>query len=195
MVGLTPWFAPVEWAGVPTGSVGPLPCPLSCGHLPAERMPPGMAAWQARGSLHKRAPTPTLVFRPCKLSSIRGAVPLEARLVAALAAERVNEEAGHDFTITACVDGAHAAPGSLHYAGAGIDIRTCAVPVADLPKPSARVRECLSGVRRDLRSRSYPHRVPAQADVACFVISTSKHGRISGQMRNPQSQSAKATKS
>src|ERR1035437_5348889 len=98
MVGLTPWFAPVEWASG-------LPCPLSCGHLPAERMPPGMAAWQARGSLHKRAPTPALVFRPCKLSSIRGAVPLEERLVAALAAERVKEEAGHDFTITACGDG------------------------------------------------------------------------------------------
>src|ERR1019366_4609715 len=58
MVGLTPWFAPVEWASG-------LPCPLSCGHLPAERMPPGMAAWQAGGSLHKRAPTPALVFRPC----------------------------------------------------------------------------------------------------------------------------------
>src|ERR1035437_7122339 len=28
-------------------------------------MPPGMAAWQAGGSLHKRAPTPALVFRPC----------------------------------------------------------------------------------------------------------------------------------
>src|SRR5664279_3965661 len=60
MVGLIPWFAPVEWASGP-------PCPLSCGHLPAERMPPGMAAWQAGGSLHKRAPTPALVFRPCLL--------------------------------------------------------------------------------------------------------------------------------
>src|SRR5664280_187818 len=55
MVGLTPWFAPVEWASGP-------PCPLSCGHLRAERMPPGMAAWQAGGSLHKRAPTPALWF-------------------------------------------------------------------------------------------------------------------------------------
>src|ERR1035437_6613450 len=60
MVGLTPWFAPVEWASG-------LPCPLSCGHLPTERMPPGMAAWQAGGSLHECAPTPALVFRPCLL--------------------------------------------------------------------------------------------------------------------------------
>src|ERR1035437_6828142 len=60
MVGLAPGSAPVEWPSA-------LPCPLSCGHLPAERMPPGMAAWQAGGSLHKRAPTPALVFRPCLL--------------------------------------------------------------------------------------------------------------------------------
>src|SRR5664280_1203115 len=77
MVGLTPWFAPVEWASGP-------PCPLSCGHLPAERMPPGMAAWQAGGSLHKRAPTPALVFRPCLLAAthVRGTLadrPIAAR--------------------------------------------------------------------------------------------------------------------
>src|SRR5450759_4723360 len=65
MVGLTPWFAPVEWASG-------LPCPLSCGHLPAERMPPGMAAWQAGGSLHKRAPTPAPVFRPCLFADCNG---------------------------------------------------------------------------------------------------------------------------
>src|ERR1035437_6847251 len=64
MVRLTPWFAPVEWASG-------LPCPHSCGHLPAERMPPGMAAWQAGGSLHKRAPTPALVFLPCLLVAPR----------------------------------------------------------------------------------------------------------------------------
>lgn len=44
-------------------------------------------------------------------------------LLAVVAAERVYEEAGHDFTITSCVDGKHMA-GSLHYAGAAIDIRT-----------------------------------------------------------------------
>ncbi len=48
-------------------------------------------------------------------------------LLAAVAAERVYEAAGHDFTITACVDGKHMA-GSLHYAGTAIDVRTRDVP-------------------------------------------------------------------
>ena len=41
-------------------------------------------------------------------------------LLAAVAAMRVYETAGHDFMITACVDGKHMT-GSLHYAGAAID--------------------------------------------------------------------------
>src|ERR1035437_1742340 len=76
MVGLAPWFAPVEWASRPA-------CPLSCGHLPAERMPPGMAAWQAGGSLHKRAPTPALVFRPCLLAATHVRETLADRPIAA----------------------------------------------------------------------------------------------------------------
>ena len=44
-------------------------------------------------------------------------------LLAAVAAERVYEKAGHDCTITSCVDGKHMT-GSLHYAGAAIDVRT-----------------------------------------------------------------------
>jgi hypothetical protein len=63
-------------------------------------------------------------------------------LLAAVVAERVYEEAGHDFTITAGIDGKHMA-GSLHYAGAAIDVRTRDLPAADLPKIIARVKECL----------------------------------------------------
>jgi len=64
-------------------------------------------------------------------------------LLAAVAAERVYEEAGHDLTITACVDGRHMA-GSLHYAGAAIDVRTRDLPAADLPKLIARIKTCLA---------------------------------------------------
>ena len=39
-------------------------------------------------------------------------------LLATVSAERVYEEAGHDLTITACVDGKHTT-GSFHYAGGG----------------------------------------------------------------------------
>ena len=63
-------------------------------------------------------------------------------LLAAVAAERVYEEAGHDFTITACVDGKHMA-GSLHYAGAAIDVRTRDIPLADVQKLIARIKACL----------------------------------------------------
>ena len=56
-------------------------------------------------------------------------------LLAAVAAERVYEEAGHDFTITACVDGKHMT-GSLHYAGAAIDVRTRDFQPADVQKSS-----------------------------------------------------------
>jgi hypothetical protein len=63
-------------------------------------------------------------------------------LLAAFAAERVYEEAGHDFTITACVDGKHMA-GSLHYAGAAIDVRTRDLATADVQKLIARIKECL----------------------------------------------------
>ena len=44
-------------------------------------------------------------------------------LLAVIAAARVYDEAGHDFTITACVEGKHTT-GSLQYAGAAIDVRT-----------------------------------------------------------------------
>jgi hypothetical protein len=64
-------------------------------------------------------------------------------LLAAVAAERVYEEAGHDFTVTACVDGKHMA-GSLHYAGAAIDVRTRDIPLADVQKLIARIKVCLA---------------------------------------------------
>jgi hypothetical protein len=64
-------------------------------------------------------------------------------LLAAVAAERVYEEAGHDFTITACVDGKHMA-GSLHYTGAAIDVRTRDIPLADVQKLIARIKACLA---------------------------------------------------
>jgi len=64
-------------------------------------------------------------------------------LLAAVAAERVYEEAGHDFTITACVDGKHMT-GSLHFAGAAIDVRTRDIPLADTQKLIARIKACLA---------------------------------------------------
>ncbi len=64
-------------------------------------------------------------------------------LLAAIAAERVYDEAGHDFTITACVDGKHMA-GSLHYAGAAIDVRTRDITAADVQKLIARIKACLA---------------------------------------------------
>ena len=63
-------------------------------------------------------------------------------LLAAFAAERVYEEAGHDFTITACVDGKHMA-GSLHYAGAAIDVRTRDLAPADVQAILAQIKVCL----------------------------------------------------
>ena len=65
-----------------------------------------------------------------------------AILLAAVAAERVYAEAGHDLTITACVDGKHTT-GSLHYAGAAIDVRTRDLAPADVQKLIARIKECL----------------------------------------------------
>ncbi len=65
-------------------------------------------------------------------------------IIAVIAAERVYEEAGLDFTITGCVEGKHSI-GSLHYAGAAIDIRTRNVPAAEAPKLVARIKECLGG--------------------------------------------------
>jgi len=64
-------------------------------------------------------------------------------LLAIVAAERVYEEAGHDFTLTACIDGKHMA-GSLHYAGAAIDIRTRDVGgPAEVEKLRSRIAACL----------------------------------------------------
>jgi hypothetical protein len=63
-------------------------------------------------------------------------------LLAAVAAERVFAKAGFDFTITACVDGKHST-GSLHYAGAAIDVRTRHLPADQLPKLVAHIKACL----------------------------------------------------
>jgi hypothetical protein len=63
-------------------------------------------------------------------------------LLAAVAAERVYEEAGHDLTITACLDGKHTA-GSLHYAGAAIDVRTRDFAPAAVQKILARIKDCV----------------------------------------------------
>ena len=64
-------------------------------------------------------------------------------VIAVIAAERVYAEAGHDFTITACVDGQHSR-GSLHYAGAAIDVRTRDVPSGEVSKLVARIKACLA---------------------------------------------------
>jgi hypothetical protein len=63
-------------------------------------------------------------------------------LLALVAAERVYDEAGHDFTITACVDGKHTT-GSLHYAGAAIDVRTRDLAPADVQETLAQIKVCL----------------------------------------------------
>ncbi len=65
-------------------------------------------------------------------------------LLAAVAATEVYKAAGHDLTITACLDGKHTT-GSLHYAGAAIDIRTRDLPPADVPKVMAQIKECVGG--------------------------------------------------
>ena len=63
-------------------------------------------------------------------------------LLAAVAAMRVYETAGHDFMITACVDGKHMT-GSLHYAGAAIDVRTRDIAPAEVQKLIAQIKACL----------------------------------------------------
>lgn len=63
-------------------------------------------------------------------------------LLAAVAAMEVYKAAGHDLTITACVDGKHTT-GSLHYAGAAIDLRTRDLPPAEVPKILAQIKACL----------------------------------------------------
>lgn len=65
-------------------------------------------------------------------------------LLAVIAAERVYAEAGHDLTITAGLDGKHMA-GSLHYAGAAVDLRTRDVPADKIPGIVARLKETLAG--------------------------------------------------
>lgn len=49
---------------------------------------------------------------------------------------------GYDVTVTAGIDGAHS-PGSLHYSGAAVDIRTRDVPKEKLPSIVADARESL----------------------------------------------------
>jgi hypothetical protein len=63
-------------------------------------------------------------------------------LLAAVAAMKVYEAAGHDFTITAGVDGKHMA-GSLHYSGAAIDVRTRDLAADEVQKIIAKMKECL----------------------------------------------------
>jgi len=65
-------------------------------------------------------------------------------LLAAVAAMRVYETAGHDFIITACVDGKHMT-GSLHNAGAAIDVRTHDIVPAEVQKLIAQIKTCLGG--------------------------------------------------
>ncbi len=65
-------------------------------------------------------------------------------LLAAVTAMEVYREAGHDLTITACVDGKHTT-GSLHYAGAAIDLRTRDLAPADVQKVLAQMKACLGG--------------------------------------------------
>jgi hypothetical protein len=64
-------------------------------------------------------------------------------LLAAVVAERVYEAAGHEFIITACVAGKHMA-GSLHYAGAAIDIRPRDVTADKIPAILATLKEALA---------------------------------------------------
>lgn len=63
-------------------------------------------------------------------------------LLAVIAAERVYEEMGVDCVVTACVDGKHSA-GSLHYAGAAVDLRTRDVPQERRQTLAARIRTCV----------------------------------------------------
>ncbi len=63
-------------------------------------------------------------------------------LLAVVAAQAVLDEFGCDCVITAGVDGKHA-PGSLHFVGAAVDLRTRDLSPEDLPKFAARMRECL----------------------------------------------------
>jgi hypothetical protein len=63
-------------------------------------------------------------------------------LLAAVAAMEVYKAAGHDLTITACVDGKHTTC-SLHYAGAAIDLRTRDVPAGDVSKLIAQIKAAL----------------------------------------------------
>lgn len=77
-------------------------------------------------------------------------------LLAAVAAERVYDKAGFEFTITACVDGKHTT-GSLHYAGAAIDIRTRHVPADKLPNILSQIKECLAADFDVLRESDHIH--------------------------------------
>ena len=63
-------------------------------------------------------------------------------LLAAVAAMEVYKAAGHDLTITACVDGKHTT-GSLHYAGAAVDLRSRDLHPEDVQKVIARLKACL----------------------------------------------------
>ena len=63
-------------------------------------------------------------------------------LLAAVAAMEAYKAVGHDLMVTACVDGKHMA-GSLHYAGAAIDLRTRDVAPADVQKLITQIKACL----------------------------------------------------
>jgi hypothetical protein len=64
-------------------------------------------------------------------------------LLAVVAAHAALEEFKCDCVITAGVDGKHK-PGSLHYAGSAVDLRTRDLSADNLQKFVARLRECLS---------------------------------------------------
>ena len=67
-------------------------------------------------------------------------------LLAAVAAMEAYRAAGHDLMVTACVDGKHMT-GSLHYAGAAIDLRLKpGTPAIDAGEVSAVVYEHLGDI-------------------------------------------------
>ena len=63
-------------------------------------------------------------------------------LLAVVAAERIYAEMGVACVITASVDGKHS-PGSLHYTGHAVDLRTRDVPSEQRAGLAARIRTCM----------------------------------------------------
>ena len=63
-------------------------------------------------------------------------------LVAVMAAERAYNRAGYELVVTSCADSKHSR-GSLHYAGAAVDLRTRGVPADVIQAIVAEIRESL----------------------------------------------------